>query len=395
MVELGAVLQYPRVLGLGGVHRDLGVLKQRIDIGVAAGRRHEADARRHRQRQSADLDLGGDDVAQTPQRLLRVGDVAEDETELISAQPGDGVTRPHVGVDALGQSREELVPASMAERVVDVLEVVEVDDRDRHRRTLRRHLGDSRSRASEEQRAVGKVGERVVMGEKRVDRQLAAQPSAGRHGDEAEEEIERAQAEAQVDVEVVQPGADVARDRRIREVDLEHTDAASGIAGVERQVDLNRPHAGRSVVVAVGVEVGQPSDGLAACGVNGLVLGPVSESRAVVGPHDVAGQIAQTQAQHPALLDGAADDPAQLGSVRGGDPLAQGPFVKLGPDGGLADESGLGAPLGQPTAIGLLAKGGSEHHAEPQHGDRRDEGVDHEQPRHGASRWGRASHVPR
>ena len=64
---------------------------------------------------------------------MGVGDVAEDEAELVAAEPGHGVAGAHVGADAPRQFGEEQIPAVMAEGVVDVPEVVEVDDRHRRR----------------------------------------------------------------------------------------------------------------------------------------------------------------------------------------------------------------------------------------------------------------------
>ena len=209
------------MLGLRGVHRDLGVLEQRVDVGAGVRHRDEADARRHRQRQATYLDLGGDHVAQAPQRVLGVGDVTEDDPELVPAQSRDGVAGAHVGADTLGQPSEELVPALMPEGVVDVLEVIEVDDRHRHRRALRRGLGDRGARAAEEQRAVGQVGESVVVGQKGVDRQFAPQAPAHRDSDREQEQVEGGQAEAQIEVEAVQARADVVGDRRVGEVDLQ------------------------------------------------------------------------------------------------------------------------------------------------------------------------------
>jgi hypothetical protein len=97
-------------------------------------------------------------------------------------------------------------------------------------------------------------------------------------------------------VELVQPGLEVAGDRRVREVHLEHSHAAPGGAGAKRQIDLDRGDSGRPVVIAVGVQMRQPHDGLAVGGVKRLVLGLPAEARLVVGVHHVAGQVAQTQA---------------------------------------------------------------------------------------------------
>ena len=57
-----------------------------------------------------------------------VGDVLADDDELVAAQPGHGVARPQRRVDAARDADQHLVADVVAERVVDVLEPVEVDE---------------------------------------------------------------------------------------------------------------------------------------------------------------------------------------------------------------------------------------------------------------------------
>ena len=114
LVEVGPVLEHAGALGLGGIHGHLGVLEEGVDVGIGLRRDDEADAGRHREGQAAHVHLGGDDLSQPQQRLLGVADVAQDEAELVAAQPRDGVPGAHVGADAPGQLGEQRDPRSDA-----------------------------------------------------------------------------------------------------------------------------------------------------------------------------------------------------------------------------------------------------------------------------------------
>ena len=109
-----------------------------------------------RRREGAQQPLGDlDDL-----RALR--DALQQHGELVAAQARGGVHAAQGRAQAVGDADEQLVARGVAQRVVDGLEVVEVDERDGDdlvvpRRPLQRLLD-----AVEEQRAVGEAGERVV-----------------------------------------------------------------------------------------------------------------------------------------------------------------------------------------------------------------------------------------
>ena len=67
-------------------------------------------------------DLPGDRL-----RLVGVG-VREQDGELVAAQPGEDVGLPQPLPEQLGDPDEELVPGEMAEAVVDLLELVQVEE---------------------------------------------------------------------------------------------------------------------------------------------------------------------------------------------------------------------------------------------------------------------------
>ena len=64
------------------------------------------------------------------QRALEVGRVVGEDRELVAAQAGDEVAGADRVGDPLGDGLEERVAGGVAERVVDDLEVVEVDEQD-------------------------------------------------------------------------------------------------------------------------------------------------------------------------------------------------------------------------------------------------------------------------
>ena len=112
---------------LGPVHRAVGQLEQAAGLARVGGER--GDAGRARQRAAADLD-GGDRGAGALGGLAGVVavDAREDQRELLAAEPGDDVVLAHDRAQPVGRRDEHLVALGVAERVVDGLEVVEVDD---------------------------------------------------------------------------------------------------------------------------------------------------------------------------------------------------------------------------------------------------------------------------
>ena len=149
-------------------------------------------------------------------------DVGEDDAELVPAQPGHGVLGPGVIGEALRQEREQLVAAVVAEGVVDLLEPVQVDDGDGGPGVAPHRLHDGFVGALVEQRPVGQLGERVVLGQELVLLDLLAQTAADRHRDDEEDHVQRPEPEEEVAVQRVQPGVDVRGDGRVGQVDLEH-----------------------------------------------------------------------------------------------------------------------------------------------------------------------------
>src|SRR5205807_7576479 len=94
----------------------------------------------------------------------RLARVLEQHGELVAAESREGVAGPAGVLEALRDLLEELIAGVVAERVVDLLEAVEVDQQ--HGERVRRALGP-RERLVEpvaEERAVREPGQPVVEG---------------------------------------------------------------------------------------------------------------------------------------------------------------------------------------------------------------------------------------
>ncbi len=155
--------------GLGVVHRDVRVAQHVLGV-VARRRERDADAGGHqhvvavdRDRRAEGLgDRGGDALG-----LLDGGHALEQHRELVAAEAGDRVRRAGALDQALRRDLQQPVAGFVPLRVVDVLEVVEVDHE--HREPF---LGAPRER----ERVLDAVAEQAPVGEQRqgiVERELA------------------------------------------------------------------------------------------------------------------------------------------------------------------------------------------------------------------------------
>ena len=148
MIEREAV----PALRLRVVHRHVGVLQQRIEILAVAREQHDADRRGDEHFRRADRDRLRerlDDAVRRARGLLLGGDAVQQHDELVAALAA------HVALDRLAaragrildaqHARESLrdhaqqvVADRVPERVVDALELVEIEEHDRERLAVRR-----------------------------------------------------------------------------------------------------------------------------------------------------------------------------------------------------------------------------------------------------------------
>ena len=126
VVDAGAVAAFV----LGAIERHVGVAQ---DVGGVAGAAVDhGDADRGADDDVVAVDRigradGGDDAAGDRLQRIRIGGADGDDGEFVAAEPRDQIVAAHHAAQALGDVEDELVADVVAERVVDVLEVIEVD----------------------------------------------------------------------------------------------------------------------------------------------------------------------------------------------------------------------------------------------------------------------------
>ncbi len=117
------------------VHRRVRVLEQRVAIGAVVGIEGEAEAAAYVD--LVRLDLEGaphfvEDLARDVLRRAFVGQVLEHDHELVARDAREHVAFAQRPTDAPRELLQERVAHAVAERVVHVLEVVEVEEHHRH-----------------------------------------------------------------------------------------------------------------------------------------------------------------------------------------------------------------------------------------------------------------------
>ena len=113
-----------------------------------------------------------------------------DDRELVAAEPCHQIVAADTGAQAVGDLAQQFVADLVAERIVDALELVDVDIEDRKRLALGK-LRHAPLQMAAHQHAVGQVGQRVVMRHMRDalvgadalgDVVMGGEPAAGRAG---------------------------------------------------------------------------------------------------------------------------------------------------------------------------------------------------------------------
>ena len=167
---LGHLRAEELVVGAAGllrvVHRGVRIAHQRLG-GVAVARiDRDADAAVGVQLMLGDLERLrelGQDAAGHARGFAGVGDVREADDELVAAQPRGGVLLAQAVGEALRDGGQQQVADRVAERVVDVLEAVEIEEQHGELAASAMRAGDRLPDAIREQRPVGQAGQRVVM----------------------------------------------------------------------------------------------------------------------------------------------------------------------------------------------------------------------------------------
>ena len=296
-VALGRVRLDAGARALGVVHRDVGALDERVHVGAVLRAVGDADARVEHRHDAVERERAGQRVLQAPGQLGRqaaVRDPAQEHRELVAAEARQRVAAAHHLAQADGDLLEQAVARVVPERVVDLLEAVEVDQQQRGR--LAAALGGRQRvrHAVVEQRAVGQVGEVVVQ-------RLVAQRAGGDGDDPEQARVEQQQAEREQQVEAAGVLGDRLRDRLVREVDLDDAARLVRAAEPQRHVDLERAGAAavvevRLLDVAIDAALERAPDGR-------RVQVRLADDRALVGVDDHAVGVEDLQAADAELVE--------------------------------------------------------------------------------------------
>jgi len=166
-VPIGAWLVHRaiRVGALGHVHGDVRVAHERVNVVAVVRRERDADARLDEQRVAPDHNGRGQaraDALAHVHRLAHVGDLREEDRELVAAEPRDRVGGAHGHPQTDRDLTKQVVAHGMAERVVHFLEAVEVGEEQGERRPVASRREQRLLDTVLEERAVREAGERVV-----------------------------------------------------------------------------------------------------------------------------------------------------------------------------------------------------------------------------------------
>ena len=104
-----------------------------------------------------------EDLLRDERRVVRGGDVGDEDRELVAAHARDGVLLAEHRLQTRRDHPQQLVAEGVAERVVDELERIEVEEHHRHRRAGAARVRERHRQSVAEERAVGKAGEGVVV----------------------------------------------------------------------------------------------------------------------------------------------------------------------------------------------------------------------------------------
>ena len=150
---------------LCAVHRGVGIAEQGVRVLVAAACHGDADARAQEVRLVVDVERLGKgllDALGYHQCVTAIADLLAQHDELVAAEAGHGVTQTQRRLNPAGDRLEQSVAGVVPEAVVDELEVVDVHEHDRRVPDVGPPAGQHVPEAIEEERPVGKAGQRVV-----------------------------------------------------------------------------------------------------------------------------------------------------------------------------------------------------------------------------------------
>ena len=149
------------------IHGDVGVAQHVLGIRVAALAGGDPHAGCDGNAVPVDIDRLGE-AGLHPLDDLRHGarrEVVEQQCELVSAESCRKVGRPQATAQPMTHLRQQAVAGEVAERVVDELEAVEIEeDHSKAEARRRPRVVDRKVQALEEQLPIGQTGDLVVQG---------------------------------------------------------------------------------------------------------------------------------------------------------------------------------------------------------------------------------------
>ena len=155
--------------GLGAIHREVGVLDQLIQIGAVLRRQCNADAGVGRELVTEALIGLPDQFVNAGDEFHDIADVPDaglDHRKLVAAEPRDQIGLAEATPDAASHRLQQFIADMVSERVVDALELVDIDI---EQGELLAGTGSLQFAFDlfAEQHPVRQVGQRVVMREVR------------------------------------------------------------------------------------------------------------------------------------------------------------------------------------------------------------------------------------
>ena len=149
-----------------GVHGSIGIAEEIFSGEAVLGKNRDADAEGQHDFSAADFDRIGcaaNDLFSAALNVSYRAEFGHDNDELVSTHPGDGVGFANDGEQALPYCREEYIAVGMAKRIVDLLEVVDVNEEDRSLVSVVLCSKDRLAETLVQERAIGQAGEMIVM----------------------------------------------------------------------------------------------------------------------------------------------------------------------------------------------------------------------------------------
>ncbi len=240
-IELIVVL----ALFLREVHRHVGVLHHRLLVLPLLGMHTDADARRDAALLPEDHDRlhdGRQNVARHHADLADVRNLLHEHDELVAAEPRDDVARAQALPQSCRHLAQQYVARFVAQRVVDHLEAVEIDEQHRELAVVATARLDREIEELSEHRAIGQTREAVV-GREVLDSFLGT----------------LARGDVLDDRDVVQRGAGAIALHRDREADPDRRPVLAHVALLELE-RRDRPRAQPGVQIVGGRHVARMRD---------------------------------------------------------------------------------------------------------------------------------------